>query len=1295
MSAPEPVRRNRLADATSPYLLQHATNPVDWYPWGEEALARARAERKPILLSIGYSACHWCHVMAHESFEDEATAELMNRHFVNVKVDREERPDLDDIYMAATLAMNHGQGGWPMTVFLTPEQEPFFAGTYFPPEDRHGRPGFPSLLRQIAQAWEQDREALVEQGARLVEHLRENARPAPGSGVGEEALRTALGQLARAYDARWGGFGGAPKFPPAETIRLLLRAHARSGDAKALEMAVGTLDAMHRGGIFDHVAGGFCRYATDAKWLVPHFEKMLYDNALLARAYLEAFQATGEPRHARVARETLDYLLREMQGPGGGFFSATDADSEGEEGRFYVWTPEEVESALGDAELSRRFCEYHDVTRSGNWEGKSIPNLLQSPEVSAKRLGLPLAELEASVDAARPQVLAARNRRVQPGLDDKVLTAWNGLAISALAEGHRVLREPRYLAAAEAAARFVRDALGTADGRLLRAWRAGVAHIPGFLEDYAYFGEALVDLYEAGGSEEHLHEALRLGVRMRLDFGGGEGGFWQTARDAEALIVRHREGHDGATPSANACAASLLLRLSHHFDRPAWREEAALALRAWGRAVSRQPRAFARSLIVADFLQHGPLELALVGAPGDPAREALEAELARHFLPAKVVAHAEPAEPAGGLGAEEVEVVRRSPHGTGDGLRPAPEPAGGLGAEEVEVVRRSPHGTGDGLRPAPEPVGGLGAEEVEVVRRSPHGTGDGLRPAPEPVESATLPLLAGRGLVEGRAALYVCRDYACRRPVTEPAEVAAALADPPAPVRERAGLEAGRLAGLATAEGTARYARRLREAGCAEAAFGPLGATGLTVGRLGFGGYRVEDETAAHHQALARALERGVNLLDTSTNYMDGGSERLFGEVLAEFVAEGTLSRDEVVVVSKVGYLQGDNFELAQAREAEERPFPEVVKYDDDLWHCMHPEFLEDQLERSLDRLQLRSLDVLLLHNPEYFLKDAHERSRGSVESRREEFYARVTAALRALEALVDAGRLGAYGVSSNTVGAPDADPESTSLERFLACAREAGGDGHRFRVLQLPMNLLEADPLLEKKHAGGRSTLDLAREAGLAVLVNRPLNAMYAGGLLRLADPADAGEPGDVEAAALGVEALEDEWRRGLASQLQTDGSLPPAEFFRFGSELRQAAVAVSGLPHWEQIEAYRVMPRLQSLLRALDGALAGPAGREWQQWRERYLPALRGLLDAVRSQAAAKSREALQPVREGLLHHAPTVAPTSRLALRALLAAPGVSCVLVGMRRPAWVDDALAAPALPAPADPAALFAATRNAV
>jgi uncharacterized protein YyaL (SSP411 family) len=369
MSEPAAKHTNRLIGATSPYLLQHAHNPVDWYPWGEEALARARAEGKPILLSIGYSACHWCHVMERESFEDEAVAELMNRHFVSIKVDREERPDLDDVYMAATLAMNHGQGGWPMTVFLTPDQEPFFAGTYFPPEDRWGRPGFPTVLERIAELWETDRASVKEQAAQLSEHLRENARAAPGGAVGEGALRTAVDQFARDFDDRWGGFGPAPKFPPAAGLSLLLRGHRRFGDERALEMVRKTLDGMARGGMYDQVGGGFARYSTDERWLVPHFEKMLYDNAQLARAYLEGFQATGDAFYRRVAAETLDYVLREMTDPAGGFYSATDADSEGEEGKFFVWTPAEVRAAVEDEELARRFCAYYDVTEKGNWEG--------------------------------------------------------------------------------------------------------------------------------------------------------------------------------------------------------------------------------------------------------------------------------------------------------------------------------------------------------------------------------------------------------------------------------------------------------------------------------------------------------------------------------------------------------------------------------------------------------------------------------------------------------------------------------------------------------------------------------------------------------------------------------------------------------------------------------------------------------------------------------------------------------------------------------------------------------------
>src|SRR5574341_1313040 len=378
---------NRLIHETSPYLLQHAHNPVEWHPWGQEALAKAKAQNKPILLSVGYSACHWCHVMERESFEDEAIADLMNRHFVSIKVDREERPDLDDIYMAATVALNHGQGGWPMTVFLTPDERPFFAGTYFPPTDRYGRPGFATLLTRIADLWKHHRSDLREQAAQLTEHLRALSGAPAGTAVGEAELNLAGGQLAEEFDDKLGGFGPAPKFPPTGALSLLLRHHRRTGDARSLQMVEKTLRAMGDGGIYDQVGGGFARYSTDERWLVPHFEKMLYDNALLTKVYLEAHQVTGDPFYRRIATEVLDYILREMTAPEGGFYSATDADSEGKEGKFFVWTPSEIETILGEEE-ARRFCAYYDITDSGNWEGKSIPNVRRTVDQVASKLGL-------------------------------------------------------------------------------------------------------------------------------------------------------------------------------------------------------------------------------------------------------------------------------------------------------------------------------------------------------------------------------------------------------------------------------------------------------------------------------------------------------------------------------------------------------------------------------------------------------------------------------------------------------------------------------------------------------------------------------------------------------------------------------------------------------------------------------------------------------------------------------------------------------------------------------------------
>ena len=696
--AAPPNHTNRLVGETSPYLLQHAHNPVNWLPWGEEALARARDEQRLILLSIGYSACHWCHVMERESFENEAIARLMNEHFVSIKVDREERPDLDDIYMAATLAMNHGRGGWPMTVFLTPDLEPVFAGTYFPPEDRHGQPGFPSLLRRIARAWDEDRKGMENGAARLVAHLKTQRQGGDSLSVGESELKLALSQYEADFDATFGGFGPAPKFPPATGLSLLMRIHRRFDEPHALHMVCKTLDAMARGGMYDQIGGGFSRYATDPQWLVPHFEKMLYDNALLASAYIEAFQVTGQLYYRRIASETLDYILREMTAAEGGFYSATDADSEGIEGRFFVWTPDEIESVLG-VEGAKVFNAFYDITELGNWEGKSIPNTPRPVADVALQLGEDPDALQRRLDELREKVYQARLERVKPGLDDKVITAWNGMMISALAHGGRVFRERRYLDAARRAADFLLDSLVRQDGGLFRTYRNGKAHLNAYLEDYSFLSEALVDLYEAVGEARYLKEAERLLDRTVNDFLDTESGsFFTTASDHEALLLRFREGTDGATPSGNAVAASALVRVSYHLDREDFHTAAVRAIRAYGGAIKQYPRAFSESLNVVDLLLEGPVELALVGKPDSADLEALRRVVARRFLPNRIEAVVDP---------------------------------------------------------------------------------------DRPDEGTALPLERGKSLVDGKAALYICRDYACLAPITDPAEAASTLASLKGALSER------------------------------------------------------------------------------------------------------------------------------------------------------------------------------------------------------------------------------------------------------------------------------------------------------------------------------------------------------------------------------------------------------------------------------------------------------------------------------------------------------------------------------
>ncbi|MFN7975033.1 MAG: aldo/keto reductase [Acidobacteriota bacterium] len=1165
---------NRLAKETSPYLLQHARNPVDWYPWGDEALARAKAEGKPILLSIGYSACHWCHVMERESFEDERVAKLMNDHFVCIKVDREERPDLDEIYMAATVAMNQGRGGWPMTVFLTPDQEPFYAGTYFPPVDRYGMPGFSTLLSRIAARWESDKESMRRQGSRMVEMLSGQASTAAAMPVGDAEIQLAVSQLTQDFDGTYGGFGSAPKFPPSMALSLLLRHHRRTGDAHALQMVERTLDGMAQGGMYDQVAGGFARYSTDDEWLVPHFEKMLYDNALLARVYLEAYQATGAERHARIASEVLDYVLREMTATEGGFFSSTDADSEGEEGKFFVWRPREIRTILGD-EDARRFCAYYDITETGNWEGHSIPRVKSPIHDVARRLKLSPEELALSLHRSRALVYDARRKRVPPGLDDKVLTAWNGLMISALAEGHRVLGDRRYLAAAERAASFLLATHRREDEGLLRTSRAGAAHIDGVLEDYAYLAEGLVDLHEAGGKAAWLTDALVVAERMVADF-GDDGSFWNTARDHEKLIIRMKEGHDGATPAANAVAAHALARLSFHFDRSDLRDRAVRAISAYGKAIARHPRAFGKSLAVVDLLLDGPTELALVGGARDlePFRNAI----AGTYLPNRIVTHHDPSEGA----------------------------------------------------------------------------------APD------WPLLAGKPAAPAPA-LYVCRGFTCEAPIVDPSVVARALER-----REhaRSSSISSAITGRATAGATGGQPRR-------------LGSTGLGASTLGFGCYRIDEDAPEHTAAIEEAVALGCNVIDTSTNYGDGGSERLVGNVLRQVVGSGRIRRDAIVVVSKIGYVQGENLEIAHRREAEAAPFPEMVKYMDGCWHCIHPAWLEDQLRRSLDRLGLETLDVCLLHNPEYFLSDAAKKDRTDLERTRDAFYARVEAAFAFLETQVSTGKIGCYGVSSNTCVAPKESLEATSVSRFVEAARRAGGSGHHFRVLQLPMNLLEPGALLERNAGPGDSqtALDAARDAGLAVLVNRPLNAIRREGgsetMTRLAEhPLPEGTV-PLATALADVAALEEEFARAIAPAIQVpSGATPPDRYFRWATELADLGGALTGLEHWREIEGQMLLPQVSHVVRTLDGYLGGETGRLWTDWRKRYLDAFPRMLAAFARLGAERSRGAVAFVTRAIDPLLPAERrgeSLSRKALWVLASTPGVTTVLVGMREKEYVRDAM----------------------
>lgn len=649
---------NRLANEKSPYLLQHQHNPVDWLPWGEEAFEKARRENKPIFLSVGYSTCHWCHVMAHESFENPEIAKLMNAHFVNIKVDREERPDVDKVYMTYVQATT-GSGGWPMSVFLTPDLKPFFGGTYFPPEDRYGRPGFPTVLQRLAHAWENDRENVASAAAQAVEALREYTTATPSkTGAGQAEITAGYEQLARTFDQELGGFGSAPKFPRPSALNLLFRVYAREGHESregkvAASMALLTLRKMADGGMYDHLGGGFHRYSVDKFWHVPHYEKMLYDQAQLAVSYVDAFQITGDAQYQQIARDTLDYVRRDMTDKGGGFYSAEDADSliehgkpEHSEGAFYVWPKAEIISVLGEEEAAI-FNRFYGVEEAGNSpEGSDPHGELKGKNTLIRRMSVADAakffqktepEIEKSLRESRAKLFAVRAKRPRPHLDDKIITAWNGLMITAFARAAQVFDDPEYLKAAQGSAKFIRENLWK-NGSLIRNYRGGASEIAGFADDYAFLIQGLIHLYEADFDVAHLQWAVELQARMDALFYDTEhGGYFSVGKDDPAILLRLKEDYDGAEPAPSSVAVQNLLRLAQITGSADLQEKATKTIRAFSESLTKAPSAMPEMLCAVDASLAKPRQIVLAGSPAAEGTRKLLREVHDHFLPNKLL----------------------------------------------------------------------------------------------------------------------------------------------------------------------------------------------------------------------------------------------------------------------------------------------------------------------------------------------------------------------------------------------------------------------------------------------------------------------------------------------------------------------------------------------------------------------------------------------------------------------------------------------------------------------------------
>jgi uncharacterized protein len=637
--APSHKAGSQLAESKSPYLLQHADNPVAWFPWGKKAFQKAKEEDKPVFLSIGYATCHWCHVMAHESFEDTEVADLLNRCFVSVKVDREERPDVDQVYMTVCQALT-GRGGWPLSIFMTPDKKPFFAGTYFPKHSRAGMgmPGFMDICANIADVWKNNRSQLMESSDKITAAIQPAEQAHPGVLVDKDTLNQCFQHFEKAFDPQWGGFGSAPKFPSPHNYSFLLRWYARTGNKTAVKMVEKSLQSMRQGGIFDHIGLGFHRYSVDERWLVPHFEKMLYDQAMLSFAYTDLFQVTKKQYYAQVVREIAAYVLRDMTSPEGGFYSAEDADSEGEEGLFYVWKPQEIVAHLGPEE-GDLFCRFYNITEKGNFEHNlSIPHMTESVGAFAARNAITTQELEQRLATCRKKLFHIREKRVHPFKDDKILSAWNGLMIAALSRASQALGEPSYRDAAKRSADFVLTAMREGDGRLYRRYRLGESAFSGVLEDYAFMVWGLIELYETTFEVQYLKEALDLNELMHTLFrDDAGGGFFFVGKDSEQMIVQSKDIYDGATPSGNSVAVMNLMRLARMTGDTALEQHAEKSMKAFSAQIMSHPMGFAQFLAACDFIIGPAQEIVVVGNPGDKVTEQMLQAVKQAYLPNKVL----------------------------------------------------------------------------------------------------------------------------------------------------------------------------------------------------------------------------------------------------------------------------------------------------------------------------------------------------------------------------------------------------------------------------------------------------------------------------------------------------------------------------------------------------------------------------------------------------------------------------------------------------------------------------------